>query len=322
MVIGNKMSQQKRLMGMPTSYTLKDSNETYERRAYELGLHKVFSRYEKFWSNFIVPLTNRPYSIQLKQGVQPELEFFAMVHYSTLYQFVLAYHQIEMLKNTAYHPEQIPIVDLSEPVFHLSSASDQAITTVLHILEVDEALKHEVDLGDWLRWVRTSMIGKKIERFKDKLTANSDLALREDFLGAREKVGAYRHRMTHGPIQMTTVEDNRLLIPIPDKIDKYWLWSEVQTAPRADLGAVFEVYRQLADRLLEETNNLWQILDPALNRISIGPRYKGFYEESCEHQSKWLIPTSPSGINNSSTVISRRYSGGSAINLNHDDQDS
>ena len=72
-------------------YTIADHGDDFERAAWVSFLQAEFPSYQSFWQRHVVPLTNRPTNIQLKddatlkaEGKEPEDVAIAQLHYTVL----------------------------------------------------------------------------------------------------------------------------------------------------------------------------------------------------------------------------------------------
>ena len=55
---------------MPITYRLAIDGDYLERHYWGLFIKDQFPSYEKFWLDFVVPLTNRPYNIDFKTDAE------------------------------------------------------------------------------------------------------------------------------------------------------------------------------------------------------------------------------------------------------------
>jgi len=106
-------------------YTLEKDGDGFEQHYYDLFIKNNFPNYEKFWQNFIVPLTNRPTDIHFKKNKELDLIgktandiCIAQLHYSILRHMA-----------RAYDLARLPVVELNvvtEATGHISGALDIA----------------------------------------------------------------------------------------------------------------------------------------------------------------------------------------------------
>ena len=190
--------------------------DAFERHYWDLFAKDQFPSYEKFWSKFVAPLTNRPNNIDFKTDVEltkinkgASDICIAQLNYSILKHLAQCWHILRDLKNNA-GLEQIDL--LTEGFARLVGAQDNAF-------ELMERLNNQ---SNYLSFVELD--GKKA-RDKYKKAHNNPL----------QHLRSYRNSLLHGRLLPGILYGNRFCLPNMGKEDLYLDWRLVtHLSPRRE----------------------------------------------------------------------------------------
>jgi hypothetical protein len=200
------------------NYTIAKDGDGFEQMAWRLFLRAEFPSYEVFWQRHIVPLTNRPTDIQLKDdaslkaaGKNDEDVAIAQLHYTVLKHLFRA-HQV---RSSASLDDFALFVGLSA----LVGAHDVAF----------EVLQRHTHRGQYDPWLESRLKGRKTPR-------NSGQDAQSDWKSANryplQQIRDYRNKLVHGRTPPATGTVGKMLLPALGMVDKYCDWRSV-TAPGA-----------------------------------------------------------------------------------------
>jgi len=220
---------------VPQSYSLLKDGDGLERTCVGLFLNKEFSAYEKFWLDFIVPLTNRPIDIHFKTDA--ELQAIGRTHND----ICVAQLHYTVLRHLFRTCELRTIKPMSLDQFI------EAITRLLAALDVADEL---------------------LERRHNEDDPWSESEGREARVGWRQSHGdslkhlrRYRNRLIHGRVSPTIIIKgtySRLRVPRFGKENDYLDWRRVTNGSVGSGGTLrsdFDSPNNLTDLAWEETLN-------------------------------------------------------------------
>lgn len=201
-------------MAEDVTYTIPNDGDPFERAAWHSFLAEEFPAYEAFWQRHVVPLTNRPVDIQLKNdgalkaaGRSHEDLAIAQLHYTVLRHLVRA-HTIRVAGAV---DESALFVGLSTIV----GAHDVAF-------EVLERYTHRGVYDPWLEsrprgQTRGSKAGQDAQAEWKKAHGYPLQHIRD-----------YRNKLVHGRTPPSLLDANGVvLLPAPEAVSRYCDWRTV-----------------------------------------------------------------------------------------------
>jgi len=185
--------------------TLQGDGDSFEKRYYDLFLANEFPSYERFWLNFIVPMTNRPADIHFMTdqdlvaiGRGDQDLCIAQLHYS-VFRHLARTHDIKSL-----HP--LNINGLTEGMVRLVGAQDVAF-------ELLERYLNPGIYNPWLSIGRRGLQGSREARRNWQNRENRPL----------QNIRNYRNHLVHGRI-MPSIIDNDCFVPRIGVEENYFDW--------------------------------------------------------------------------------------------------
>ena len=225
-------------------YTLIKDGDEYERECWEKFIKDEFPSYEKFWIQYIVPLTNRPENIYFKTN--KELQkigksghdiCLAQLHYSILYHLGKVYK----LKNK----EPFALDDLTEGIVRICGALDIAF-------EFLERFKNPKKYSPWLEKEQRGKLGSMEARKAWQKTNGYPL----------QNLRNYRNHLVHGRM-MPNLNRQVLYLPKVGLEKRYFDWRLV-TSPdklpkvQKDFIPAKEILSESWNRLLDYLETNWK----------------------------------------------------------------
>lgn len=233
----------------------------------EYGLGSTFPNYAEFWGKYI------------RSTDYPHFEVTFRYHYSIFYHLVTALDQISRVND-------FPLLDIGSPFTHLATVIDlthRLFVTVLLMKGDSSTKKLEKDEFDavmqkywsdeydndfiefengygrpvWIQLHDTEKIFMEhIYRKRKK-----DL---KDFQLVTQHIRQYRNKLVHDRSPLKLFESGKLLIPKPDKLNKYrdasWAFQPIRAEVVGDYILAETLLNDLADKLLASLNKLWVVL--------------------------------------------------------------
>lgn len=298
-----------------TEYTISAEGHNggdYWEKMFWPFLKDQFPNYETFWQEFIIPLTNRPQNIQIRDDIHPLLEEMAMAHYSTFCHVGTTFWLINLNNDTPKHisdTKRQPRL-YSEMFFRLSSATEMIDRLIFVVWKIGVELAlfpniepitdHENRIKNY---VEDGAYTKDLNRFKRKgqsvnMTFHTirdivpSLSLivtnNEDWTNcyskfntlSNQEIRRYRNTLAHNPIQGTKELNRDKLLPKKEKLSDYALWSNVFKGDEADFVNVDQLIEDLTNQLADTANGLWEHLIQMMSVMAKVSKYKEFLETS------------------------------------------
>lgn len=187
-------------------YTLNDDGDSFEKRYWNAFLKNDFPEYEKYWSKYIIPLTNRPINIHFKthqellnEGYVHEDVCKAQLHFTVLRRLGRAFEILTHLQSKAYQT----IIDtdlLAEGIFHIVAAQDVAF-------EFLQRMSTPNQFDEWAPNSRSSLN-------KSKTTSeDAQRKWRKDNNYPLQKIRDYRNNLAHGRILPSFPKVDKICLP-------------------------------------------------------------------------------------------------------------
>lgn len=298
-----------------TEYTISTDDYNggdYWEKMFWPFLKDRFSKYEKFWQEFIIPLTNRPRDIQIRDGVHPLLEEMAMAHYSTFYHlgatFGLMNLNNENEKNTL-DTERQPGLH-SEMFFRLSSATEMIDRLIFIVWKIgvelallpniesmtdhENRIKSYVEDGDYTKDLnrfkrKGQSVSKTFHTIRDVVPSLSLIVANNEGwtncyskfkILSDQEIRRYRNTLAHNPIQGTKELNRDKLLPKIEKLSDYTLWSNVFKGDDADFVNIDQLIEDLTNQLADTADSLWEHLIQMMSVMVKVSKYKELLETS------------------------------------------
>lgn len=240
-------------------------------------LHEKFSRYCEFWGRYVVPNRDPGDPSKLRPDIPVELEDLFNHHYGVFYHLVIAHRQIDQIQN----PDSA--VDIGDPLSHLSTAIDLTERVFVMAAQMqngdDEFVTQLSDeefykkVCDFWKEQYSKDFGKWKRRYKPVSIRLHDLNYlfrkhvpddenREAFVEIAQKVREYRNALIHNlpPLRIVHKESGQILIPKKKHLNRYadGRWSSARKPDKQEhYELAHEIIQELANGLVEYSNNLW-----------------------------------------------------------------
>lgn len=195
-------------------YTLLQDGDGFEKHYWTKFLSTDFPKYEKYWSDRVVPMTNRPTNIHFKKsqellqkGFTAEDVCKAQLHYTIFRHLVRAYEILESLKTKQQNFADTDY--LSEGLFHVCGAQDVAF-------EFLQRNKTPNVFDPWLpkKQRASAILGSK--EAKEKWQNDNSYPL--------QSIRNYRNHLTHGRISPTVQNIDKVYLPKIGNENNYLDW--------------------------------------------------------------------------------------------------
>jgi hypothetical protein len=208
--------------------TLTDNGDSVERRSWPT-MQAYVSKYEALWQMHVEPL-RRPGSIDLREGLDPSFECFAMNHYTAYVKLVRVLDRIEEKSDNFGFPEEIWA--LLQRAVEVAIKQQAAFVTIY----ADAAKK------------RPHIDTNKLQELENSIKE-------------------YRN-ILHEPLQASVEIDGIRMIPRRDTLQKYKRWTDVmyyrddadfvpvETELRADFGRVCGILQGFWSEIEEESRKI------------------------------------------------------------------
>ena len=224
------------------TYTLATDGDSLEQWATAAFLGTEFPAYQSFWLKHVVPLTNRPANIQLKDdaalataGKGPEDLAIAQLHYTVLKHLAAAYD----IRQAGTPDDRALLFGLSS----LVGAHDVAF----------ELLQRFTQSGRYHPWMESRPRGRR-GGMKSGQDAQSDWKAANGY--PLQRIRDYRNKLVHGRTPPAIGDSTgKRLLPAMGVVEKYCDWRTV-TAPGAASRIPpgdFETPSSLLDQAWRET---------------------------------------------------------------------
>lgn len=186
-------------------YTLQNDGDSFEKHYWDAFLKNDFPEYEKYWSEKVTPLTNRPIDIHFKKSDQLNQEGYtaddickAQLHYTTFRHLVRSFEILKQLKEKG----QQHLLDtdlLSEGLFHIAAAQDVGFEFLQRVSTPNQfdpwAPKKSVST--------TNQVASQEAQNKWKKDNNYPL----------QDIRDYRNHLTHGRMSPSIQAPPKILLP-------------------------------------------------------------------------------------------------------------
>ncbi|WP_373548504.1 hypothetical protein [Haliscomenobacter sp.] len=242
-------------------YTLSNDGDSFEKRYWNVFLKNDFPAYEKYWSKYIVPLTNRSISTPgdvhfknshqlLSEGYLPEDICKAQLHYTVLRRLGRA---VEILAYLQSKPVQ-DIIDtdaLAEGIFHVVAAQDVAF----------EFLQRMSTPNKYDPWVPNN------HGNQTRNNNTSEDAQREWRKNNNHPLGDirnYRNTIAHGRVLPSTRKNNKIMLPNIGKEQNYLDWRLLTDGNGSinnnDFDIIDEILRYAWTETIQYCSDEWEKL--------------------------------------------------------------
>jgi hypothetical protein len=238
------------------SYTLKKDGDKFEQHYWNIFLQADFPGYERYWSKYIVPLTNRPKSIHFKssqalldEGYSAEDVCKAQLHYTTFRHLIRAFEILNTLKVKVTHT-LFDIDIFSEGLFHITAAQDVAFEFLQRVTTPN----HFDPWASKKSMSATNRDASKEAQHKWKRDKNYPL----------QDIRDYRNHLTHGRMSPSIQEQLKVLIPRIGRENEYLDWRLVTdwnptsiTNVRADFDTLDSIQEAAWKKTIIYFNEEW-----------------------------------------------------------------
>lgn len=180
-------------------------------------IREILPRYEQFWREHLVPL-RRPNSIRIRPGIDPNLEQMAQCHYTSATTLVSVRNRMDS-SDTAT-PNDV--------FLDLCRAAENALKTVEAFRSLYRECTHQVSR------VSTQSIES-----------------------AAGKVLPYRNRVHESLLGEWQSEDGERLVPKLEYLERYKLWSSLETADPQHMIRVQQLYSNMYQALRSAMCDAW-----------------------------------------------------------------
>lgn len=186
-------------------YTLQNDGDGFEKHYWNEFLKDKFPEYEKYWSEKITPLTNRPVDIHFKssqeltrKGLTADDICRAQLHYTTFRHLVRSFEIMKNLKSKS--PQTIFDTDLlSEGLFHVAAAQDVAFEFLQRVSTPNQ-------FDPWAPKKRASTINQDAsQEAQNKWKKDNNYPLQD--------IREYRNHLTHGRMSPSIKVPPKVLLP-------------------------------------------------------------------------------------------------------------
>lgn len=237
-------------------YTLQKDGDSFEQQYWVTFLKSDFPNYEKYWSKYIVPLTNRPINVHFKPSQQLTVEGYtaddickAQLHYTTFRHLVRTFEILNTLKGTK--PQTIIDTDiLSEGLFHIAAAQDVAFEFLQRVATPNQfdpwAPKKSVST--------TNQVASQEAQNKWKKDNNYPL----------QEIRDYRNHLTHGRMSPSIQSQSKILLPKIGMEINYLDWrlvtdwdSSRAEIAQADFDTLEIILANAWERTIKYLNDEW-----------------------------------------------------------------
>jgi len=259
-------------------YTIAKHGHFSEKRFWNPYLKDRFPNYERFWREFIVPLTYRPqntHDTRLRKDISEPEEQIAMAHYSTFYHLGMAYYLLSDLS------EEYRIHDFYNKIlFHMGAAIDRVeeLCLAISILKNGRDLNDDkMDADDLIHTAKGFFKNRYPNAFKKWVEEHRPVSIRihtkdlgsqpriaslkevVSFQAITGKIRRLRNIVTHNPYAWFI--PNTCKIPKPNKLRKYKRRTDIlyRRDPN-DFEPIDELLSRYLEELTEAINQLWQHL--------------------------------------------------------------
>ena len=238
-------------------YTLINNGDDFEKHYWNEFLKDEFPEYEKYWSQKVTPLTNRPTDIHFKNSQQLTQEGFtaddickAQLHYTTFRHLVRSFEILKQLKQKS----QQSILDtdlLSEGLFHVAAAQDVAFEFLQRV-----STPNQFDpLAPKKRVSTTNQAASQEAQNKWKSDNNYPL----------QDIRDYRNHLTHGRMSPSIQAPPKVLLP-KIGLEIYYLdwrlvtdWNSSRaTQARQDFDTLDSILNDAWNKTIKYCNDEWE----------------------------------------------------------------
>lgn len=287
------------------SNTFLSSDGDSEEKRYWHYLNEDFPNYEKFWQQFVVPLTKRielpkgnPERIRIREEISEELEDINMAHYSVFINIIQAHKRLETQDYSNFEDFYVhlgSVCDLSEDfllkMYFLTNACKNRHSKIIQELSEDEFLSiaknyyknnYKKAYEYYQRKSRMPII--KIPDIPDILSdffeENNAKGAYSSYKAFSQEIRQYRNVIVHCPqIGSIFLDDGTKMVPKKKKIGNYDTWRKVFAAARSPrtlredfISPHLQMNNDLRD-LKRLINSLWDTVLLNINNLQHEKNY-------------------------------------------------
>lgn len=224
-----------------TIYRLAIDGDDFERYYWGLFIRDQFPSYEKFWLNFVVPLTNRPGNIHFKTDAElaeinkSTLDLcIAQLNYSIVRHLMRCFDVLSALQNSIVVVQQLDL--LIEGMTRLVGAQDNASELLGRLKSHRMYESFPKDKGETARKARKAWQKDNNQNEKNPL----------------QHIRDYRNSLVHGRLLPRVVDGKRLCMLDIGKEDKYLDWRFI-----TELSSEREEYKKDFISVLNILESAW-----------------------------------------------------------------
>lgn len=257
-------------------YRLKIDGDPIEKESWDLFVQTKFSNYEIFWQKFVVPRTNRPDNLYLKQEFLSEEHeneaLITQIHYSILLHFYYIYKNINRCEDDFIFDNLITrlssITDLVEEFLFRYLIYLGKIDITKLVKNFDNS-KLEVSIKDATKNLKKGMnyslpIFDKQSILKKEFNSKNYVTLMQ----LVTEIRSYRNKVVHSWISFRI--DNKVpsrLFLVDSKFKKYSVWTNVygvlvyKIGPSEDKQRIIDNYIEKDKLILEYMGELITLIN-------------------------------------------------------------
>lgn len=258
-----------------SEYTFATNGDRREQEAAKIFKNRL-KRYEEYWRVFIVPATNRPSSISLKESLQDEMYLLCQFHYSVLSHLMRAHRHLQNVGDNY-------VDGVYADFYSALQSSSENFEMFLFMREI-VVLGSTTLVALYERTDKLANVRKREEYLKE-------LEVRQlpgwsSFSSVSTSIAHMRNRLCHGPEVVTLTNENHE-IELP-RIEKYkkLLWQDLPEADRESLKVYFidpeEQMKQNFNAYVEKLNGLYGDLVANDEPLFAKAEIQRFYESKTE----------------------------------------
>jgi hypothetical protein len=251
------------------------------------SLHERFPRYAEIWGRYVWRRRDPEDSSRFRQGFPCELEYLFNHHYGVWFHLILAYRQIDALRQSN------PLVDIGDPFFHLVTAAELVERAFVIAEEFESRLRGTTIIDELSEEIqqkdRPFFPASHLEHLHEWLKEKEGMPelfdksvkqerLRNKFKTVSQKIRHHRNVLAHSlpPLRVVN-KDGKVCIPREGFLSEYdhALWSSRRSDYSPERYEIADVeIGNLADRLVRYTNDLWEKLSTTITEIVSSEHYK------------------------------------------------
>jgi hypothetical protein len=256
--------------------TLRDRGDDVERESWD-DLQLTFPNYERFWQQYIVPLSLRPDGINWKPRIHPLQKKLCLTHYSVFYHLARAH---QLMRVTPPEFFEGVFAYLASAIENVRSFSSVLICVHVELKMTTPKIVYHEAVQKLLGSTRlTSEEHSHVENCLNSLYGRE--AHRKNwtrFKGTSEQIRAYRNRFVHAPKGISFVRNHLVMVPTWKHFREYH-WEKLDEHIDCRMNSqhfvpVSDKINELQEKLERQINTLWEIPLNLMKEMSDQPLYK------------------------------------------------